>query len=95
MANMLLIPLAALFLEDLLHLSFRMFHDCSVHTDGLWRNERLTAESVISRAQLVYLGEAEDIADRHFAEAGDCEEVLWGEEVAAFVKGRNDVVGRL
>jgi len=95
MANVLLVTLPSLLLKDLFHLSFCMFDNRGIDTDGVWWDERVTSNCVVSRAKLVYFGQAENITDRDITNTRDSEQVFGGEEVATLVEGCNDIVGGL
>jgi hypothetical protein len=52
-----LVPLSSLLLEDVLHLPFCVLDDRSLHGDVAGRDDWGATESVLARANLVYLGQ--------------------------------------
>lgn len=88
----LLVTLSPLFLEDDLHLALCVFNDGRADPDFFWRNDRVAAHGVFTRADLVDLREREDIAYADVLEAGDCEEVAGRKEVLAAGDRGNDIM---
>ena len=57
-----LVPLSSLLFEDMFHLSFCVLDDGSLHGNVAGRDNWGAAESVLARANLVYLGQRQNIS---------------------------------
>ena len=65
----------------MLHLPFRMLDDRSLDGDMTSGDNRGTSESVLARANLMYLGERQDISNTDIVEAGHSQKILGRKKV--------------
>jgi hypothetical protein len=92
----LLVSLSPLFLEYKLHRAFGVLDDRGVHAySARWGDDRVPAQGVFTRAELVDGGERNNVADFGVAYPRDGEQVAGGQNVFSATESRDYVSGGL
>lgn len=76
-----LVTFPSLLFENVLHLSFRMFDDDSLDRDVASGDNRGSTESILARADLMYLGQRQNVSNLNIIEARHSQKILWRKEM--------------
>ena len=79
----------------MLHLPFRMLFDRGLDGDMTSRDNRGPSESVLAGADLMYLGEGQDISNTDVVEARHSQQIILSKEMFFASNGGNHILVRL
>lgn len=92
MLDCLLVTLSPLFLEDDLHLSFCMLHDCSLHLDVFRWNNWVAPDGVLSGTDLVDFGKGKHVTNADVFQTGNCKQIPGCKKIFATCDGGDDIL---